>query len=549
MICKDQLSVFTYLQQLGEIEKEAEARVAEELHRKIEKKEEIIKSKETLLISKEAVWSSSQIDEEKDNIEDLKDAIKSLKSITEEDDAPSKRCMLRRCKSNLIKEKRLKLRKLGGGRKLSMDEMDERFLVDCIMDKATAHGRRHDTILYLNHRVKKKDFLRIVNFSRSSRNLPLVKSSTTVFNRSRPKSRRSMQAKRHCGSGLFCCKKPPKAEDNSGILTHFCRAQKKNIIRKVSGNDLNNKYTLYRSFDDKAYLCPGTSTGMRGARSEKIYQPSNEDLARKLPKYDFPESMVNCTPGTFLFMNKEVEMVAGEETIKTCNQQTIVVTKPKYFVGSSGSVWASHLVDIKHKEPSLYEAESPSSWQSKPFRSVLLCLNDDLRYFSYQFDEEDLLLLQDDPDGIFKEYETKKVDVFLQRIVQCKKSVEEIIESSCEIEKASLRRVESKLDTLQGSIQCYRVSLSNEDTDSREMKQMILDCLDVLKEIQLPKQKSRVIDLTDAGPGVGITNNEVKVRTVEEIRMMNYDYYVRHHLAPGDSSHNEVERIQSYVGM
>ena len=92
---------------------------------------------------------------------------------------------------------------------------------------------------------------------------------------------------------------------------------------------------------------------MRGARSEKIYQPSDEDLARKLPRYDFPESMVSCTPGTFLLMNKEVETVAGEETIKTCNQQTIVVTKPKYFIGSSGAVWGSHLVDIKHKEPSL----------------------------------------------------------------------------------------------------------------------------------------------------------------------------------------------------
>ena len=69
----------------------------------------------------------------------------------------------------------------------------------------------------------------------------------------------------------------------------------------------------------------------------------------------------------------------------------------------NGRVWASHLVDVKHKEPSLYGAESPSSWQNKPSRSVLVCLNDDLIYFSFQFAEEDLLLLQDDPHGIFKE--------------------------------------------------------------------------------------------------------------------------------------------------
>ena len=35
-------------------------------------------------------------------------------------------------------------------------------------------------------------------------------------------------------------KSPPKAEDNLGLLTDFCRAPKKKIIRKVSGCDLNS---------------------------------------------------------------------------------------------------------------------------------------------------------------------------------------------------------------------------------------------------------------------------------------------------------------------
>ena len=61
-------------------------------------------------------------------------------------------------------------------------------------------------------------------------------------------------------------------------------------------------------------------------------------------------------------------------------------------------------------------------------------------------------------------------------------------------------------------------------------------------------QKPRVVDLTDAGPGVGITNNDVCYGIAQEILITNSDYYIRHHLAPGDSSHNEVEPIQSYVG-
>ncbi len=156
----------------------------------MKKKEEIIKTKEKQLASKEVIWSISQVAEEKGDIEDLKSAVQSLKSIKEEDEAPSKRSMLRRCQASLIREKRLKLRKLGSGRKLSMDEVDERFLVDCNMVKATAHGRRHDAVMYLNHRVKKNDFLKLVNFSRSTRILPYVKSATAVFNRSCPKNRR-----------------------------------------------------------------------------------------------------------------------------------------------------------------------------------------------------------------------------------------------------------------------------------------------------------------------------------------------------------------------
>ncbi|CAB4022061.1 Transient receptor potential cation channel subfamily A member 1 [Paramuricea clavata] len=64
----------------------------------------------------------------------------------------------------------------------------------------------------------------------------------------------------------------------------------------------------------------------------------------------------------------------------------------------------------------------------------------------------------------------------------------------------------------------------------------------------IPTLKSRIHEFTEAGPGVGVTNHDVKYRTAEVIMLTNPDYYIRHHLSNGDSSHNEVERIQSYVG-
>ena len=527
-LCQDKQCVFGYLDHLEEIEKEAASAVAQEIDKRIEKKENLLYSKKKLLNSKEGLWSRTQIEEESENIEDLKNVVDSLKKLKEEEESVPKKRMLNRCKKYIIRDRRLKLRKLGSGRKRSMDEIDEQFLVQSITEKATAHGRRHDSVMYLNHRVKKKDFLRIVNFSRKGRDLPPIKSATTAYNRSRPKSKRSLQAKKHCGLGLFCCKKTPKAEDISGILTHFCRAQKKNIIRSLSDTECfpNQHYTLYRSFDDKAYLCPGTSTGMTGVRSQKIYQPEDPNLSKKLPKYDFPESMVNCMPGTFLFTNKKTQAVDNEESVKTCDQQTIVVTKPKYFVGSSGTVWASHLMDIKHREPSLYEAEIPPEWQSKLFRSAMSALHDDLQYFIYQFDEDDLQLINKDYQSCpFKTYELRKVQTFEARVHDHQTKLQEISEELCEMEVAALKRTASKLNLLQACIVSYKENLNKAHPSSAEMINSMNDCLELLSEIKLPKLKSRIVDLTDAGPGVGITNHEVKFQTVEEARFMNYDYY------------------------
>ena len=60
--------------------------------------------------------------------------------------------------------------------------------------------------------------------------------------------------------------------------------------------------------------------------------------------------------------------------------------------------------------------------------------------------------------------------------------------------------------------------------------------------------KSRYLEWTDAGPGVGITNHDVRYRIAQKIRIVNADYFVRLHLSNGDSAHNEAERCQGYVG-
>ena len=63
---------------------------------------------------------------------------------------------------------------------------------------------------------------------------------------------------------------------------------------------------LFISRGDKAYICPGTATGMQSARNVKIIQPSDPSKQKVLPKYDFPERLVNATPVQLFNSSKEL---------------------------------------------------------------------------------------------------------------------------------------------------------------------------------------------------------------------------------------------------
>lgn len=58
--------------------------------------------------------------------------------------------MVKRTADHLGEHHRLKRRKLGAGAPTLLDEEDEDFVSKSIEDKATYHGRRHNTVMYVN---------------------------------------------------------------------------------------------------------------------------------------------------------------------------------------------------------------------------------------------------------------------------------------------------------------------------------------------------------------------------------------------------------------
>ena len=255
------------MQERNAIEREAIDIVKKSIRSKICRLENTIEEMRRKLLMKGNTWGKMQLDDLYQDLEDIQSRYTESKCMLDQIDRrilpKNLRNIVRNAINRLINEQRIGLRKKSSGRPVALDEIDEQFIHDCIESKSTAHGRRHDSVMYLNHRVKKKDFLRIANHSRISRGLKPIKSSTTVYNRGRAKNKRNQQAKKHIGLGLFCSKKPPKLEDKENLLTHHQRAFKKNILMKQChpDNGIGLRSNLFISRDDKAYICPGTGTG------------------------------------------------------------------------------------------------------------------------------------------------------------------------------------------------------------------------------------------------------------------------------------------------
>lgn len=534
------------------------------LNSKKEKLEKEIKEKENLYQKKTSIWSSKTLQEIQNEVQKLKEKVKDTEGLLHFDPTDSnyqrKRQMLKRQASSLIECNRLKRRKLSNqGPKLQLDEEDEEFIAKAIEDKSSYHGRRHDTVLYTGQRVKKKNLLSIANYRLAQRGKKLIKSATTVYNRARPRNKRSLQAKRHCGKGLFCWKKPPKGEENTNENTHYQRAHVKNIKRRFWGarNSSARKFCFMRSTDDKAYLRPGTSEGFDKARNLRILTISDQSKARKLPKYDWPEKMVYVTPGSHRVFTKSSVMTESEEKLITEEDRHYVFVRPKAIVGSSGTVWASETLRLRHEDPLAFEVDelTPGSPQySLGFRKCCARLHDDLFLYYDMTESDDLDKISGETESNCKFFTYEK-----ERAKHLKLRIDNLLQFCEDTEMSEHNRAlfASQIIPVTKRILDAVDDLFKEEVDSMEKdarKDMILNVttsckhgLEVLGDLCLPPVKPRWADLTDAGPGVGVSNYEVRFRDAELARIHNSDYRVRCHRSRGDSGQGEAERTNSAI--
>ena len=115
--------------------------------------------------------------------------------------------MKKRTANRLLEDNRIKRRRLGAGPADKIDVECEEFIAKAIESKATYHGRRKETVMFTNRRVKVRDLLNVANFDLENWGKAPIKSAITAWNRSQACNSRSIQSARHRGNALFCTKK------------------------------------------------------------------------------------------------------------------------------------------------------------------------------------------------------------------------------------------------------------------------------------------------------------------------------------------------------
>ena len=133
---------------------------------KQEKLQQKMKEAADTMNKKRSIWPEKRVKDLEESVtltkEKLNDVQTQLKNEDSASIAKTRKAAKRRAES-LLDQSRIKRRKLGAGRPTEMDGDEEEFLLKAIEEMARAHGRRHDTVMYLHHRVKAKDMLKIVN--------------------------------------------------------------------------------------------------------------------------------------------------------------------------------------------------------------------------------------------------------------------------------------------------------------------------------------------------------------------------------------------------
>lgn len=156
----------------------------------------------------------------------------------------------------------------------------------------------------------------------------------------------------------------------------------------------------------------------------------------------------------------------------------------------------------------------------------------------------------------FREYEHER----LKHLIQCLDSAkmlwsQELKPKTPDHDKALGSELLDKMEMICGAAVSLTEELESERKTGAELWPLFCDVvglidgtLQLIDTYKLPPICDDVLDLTDAGPGVGVSNIHVRFRDAEIARLHNSSRRNRIHRARNDSGQNEAERTNAAIG-
>lgn len=234
------------------------------------------------------------------------------------------------------------------------------------------------------------------------------------------------------------------------------------------------------------------------------------------------------------------------------DDHSVVTVRPKHYVGSSGSVWASEKVLLRWEHPHLYEIED------SPFHPLLrkftAMVRDHLVYFCDSTEKGDVSCLTQPHDCQFGAYEKSRIYHAVSGIVTATVNWNQSRNNLIPEQIAIGNKIADCVDAVRSEFELLKETLVSSTTTIQALWQkyehVTERCkwlLNEMKQRGLPVSiRPRILLHTDKGPGVSVTNYEVKFRDAEIARLYNLDWQMRVHYAVNDPC--PAERTNACIG-
>lgn len=259
------------------------------------------------------------------------------------------------------------------------------------------------------------------------------------------------------------------------------------------------------------------------------------------------------TPSAFRFIRKETEVVEEEVTLVTKTDDSIVVVENKAYVPTHASTWVSNSMRLRWEGPGIHEPEELRRYRkySEELHGLCARVHDCTLYYMDSTTEIDILSVTGADKCPYRKYEQLRLHSLEYQLTSAREHWQE----NQGIEGSEWEVGDNIVSVANCLLDCIRKAETdmkhvNGEQLQRNLNPVLTQCDELLRRItclRLPPVYPRLLELTDAGPGVGVSSAESRMRILEKARMHGNEKVLRIHQAREDSGQNEAERLSACI--